>query len=135
MKTAYTTHGLLFENKDVAIIIGDYPDPIEAQVPMSPVITTLFICEKIYVNPDFNKHKIIDVQLGNFIGSNFDPEETIRNGSSFFEINCTFFENSEMELQIENRNFKLEHLSMELQQRIHKVAEEMYQDWLKVKHY
>jgi hypothetical protein len=127
MRTAYTTHGLLFESRDITVIVNDDPRPIE--IAIYPSIFT--IKGEIYIAPDFNKHNEIEC---NIILSNSKIElEDVRKNASVFFVEVFMSENYDPELSIKDRNFKLEHLSMELQERIHKTANEMYQDWLKVK--
>jgi hypothetical protein len=127
MKTSYTTHGLLFESKDVAIIVSNHFVPIEVEIYDS----AFTIKGEIYIAPDFNKHNEIECNII-LSNSRIDLEDVRDNASAFF-ISVTMSENEDPVLHVEGRNFKLEHLSMELQERIHKVANEMCIDWLKVK--
>lgn len=128
MKTAYTTHGLLFEDRDIAVIVSDEP---RKQFSLSIKEECLLIKGEIYIAPDFNKHEEIEC---NIILSNSKIElEDVRDNASAFFVSVTMSENEDPVLHVEGRNFKLEHLSMELQERIYKTANEMYIDWLKVK--
>lgn len=131
MKTAYTTHGLLFENKDVAIIVGNDPKPFKIDVSLDIPVFIYGLKGEIYIAPDFNKHNEIEC---NIILSNSKIElEDVRDNASVFFVGVDMETNHDPLCEVKDREFKLEHLSMELQQRIHKVANEMYIDWLKVK--
>jgi|GEM_PF-6227691 len=127
MKTAYTTHGLLFESKDVSIIVGDEPSPFKLEV---NEVVSLIECSKIYVEGNFNSHDFIEVDLSS-LTHDIEPEDL--GGYSHIEISVVMGGFNFPILEIKDRSFKLENLSMELQERIHKVANEMYIDWLKVK--
>lgn len=127
MKTAYTTHGLLFEDKDLAIVVGNDDDVIE--VMGSNYFDT--IEGEIYIAPDFNKHSEIEC---NIILNNSKIElEDIRDNASVFFVEVGLMEGEDPMLEIKDRKFKLEHLSMGLQARIMETANKMYNDWLKVK--
>lgn len=124
---AYTANGLLFEDYDASVIVGkSLPKELEVEIG-----TFLILVDQIFVNGDFNNHDKIEVQLGN-LSNNIDPED-IQEGCSYFNISVINEIGEEQILGIDDREFELEHLSMELQKRIHDKAEEMYQDWLKVK--
>ena len=121
---AYTTNGLIFEDYDVSIILGK-SQPKELEVETD---TFLIECDKIYVDGDFNKYDLITVQLGS-LSNGLEPEDI--NCFSHFEIEVCITESEDPDLQIKDRNFKLDDLSMELQARIVKVAEEMHNDKMK----
>lgn len=127
-KKAYTTHGLLLSDKDLAIVVGNNPNPIKVELPESVTVS----CDTIYVEGDFNRHDLITVQLGS-LSNGLEPEDI--NCFSHFEIDVQIFENDETDLQIKDRNFKLEDLSMDLQKRIYDVAEKMRADKMKFIHY
>lgn len=121
---AYTANGLLFEDYDASVIVGkSLPKELEVEIG-----TFLISLDQIFVNGDFNEHKIIEVQLGT-LSNGLEPEDI--NCYSYFEVDVTMSNGEYPVCEVKDRNFKLEHLSMELQKRIHDKAEEMYQDWLK----
>lgn len=124
---AYTVSGLIFEDYDASVIVGkSLPKELEVEID-----TFLISVDKIFIDGDFNTHNKITVQLGT-LSNNIDPED-IQDGCSFFEVSVINEVGEEQTLGIDDREFEIEHLSMELQKRIHDKAEEMYQDWLKVK--
>lgn len=124
---AYTSNGLIFEDYDASVIVGkSLPKELEVEIG-----TFLISVDKIFVNGDFNTHDKITVQLGN-LSNNIDPED-IQEGCSYFSVSVINEIGEEQTLGIDDREFELEHLSMELQKRIHDKAEEMYQDWIKLK--
>ena len=125
--TGYLTNGMLFKLNDVAIIASNNFIPIEVEI--NERHESHFIsCDKIYVDGDFNKYDLITVQLGS-LSNGSEPEDI--GGFSHFEIDVQIYNDGETDLQIKDRNFKLEDLSMELQARILKVAKEMYEDKMK----
>lgn len=129
---AYVTHGkgIVFSDKDLAVITGDSLDIYCLDKIGIPLIDISVFCDKIYVDGDFNTHDLITIQLGT-LSNGLEPEDI--NCYSHFEVDVTMSNGEDPVCEVKDRNFKLEHLSMELQKRIHDKAEEMYQDWLKVK--
>lgn len=126
MKKAFIAHGLLMVSKDLAIILSGNPSPTEVEVPEDEY---LIDCDKIHINPDYNHHDSIEVQLGNL--SDFLEVDDLNGFHTFFNVSVNMQENNDPETHIVSRGFIIENLSMELQKRIHDKAEEMYQDWLK----
>lgn len=125
--TGYLTRGVIFKRKDVSVVFGNTQVPVE--ITLNTDLFGLFVsCDQIYVDGDFNNHDLITVQLGT-LSNGLEPEDI--DCYSHFEIDVQIFENEETDLQIKDRNFKLEDLSMELQARIVKVAEEMRADKMK----
>ncbi len=124
---AYTANGLIFEDYDASIIVGkSLPKELEVEID-----TFLISVDQIFVNGDFNTHDKIEVQLGT-LSNNIDPED-IQEGCSYFNVSVINEIGEEQTLGIDDREFQIQDLTMELQKRIHDKAEEMYQDWLKVK--
>lgn len=127
---AYITKSILFNSNDLALIVGNDLDiyTIDPWIDGCPIVS----CDTIYVEGDFNRHDLITVQLGT-LSNKLEPEDI--DCFSHFEIDVQIFENDETDLQIKDRNFKLEYLSMELQKRIHDVAEKMRADKMKFINY
>lgn len=125
-KKAYTTHSLLLSDKDLAIVVGNNPNPIEVELPESVYVIQ---DDTTFVEGDFNRHDEIEVSMS-FLGEKIDSVD-VSDGESYFIVSVQIFENDETDLQIKDRNFKLEDLSIELQKRIHVVAEKMRDDKMK----
>lgn len=127
---AYVTYkkGIVFSDKDLAIITGNSLDIYCLDNIGIPLIDISVYCDTIYVEGDFNRHDLITVQLGS-LSNGLEPEGI--DCYSHFEVGVQIFENDETDLQVKDRNFKLEDLSMELQKRIHDVAEKMRFDKMK----
>lgn len=130
MKTAYTTHGLILWDKDLAIVTGNKPNPIEIEVAENVHIIQP---DTTFVEGNFNTYDEIEVSFS-FLGEGIDISD-ITQCSGFFCVAVQIFKDDETDLQIKDRNFKLEDLSMELQKRIHDVAEKMRADKMKFINY
>lgn len=130
---AYLTKGCVFIGSDESIIFsGNCSLICMMEFPRYDISEFLVSCERIYVEGSVieSAYNTIEVQMGT-LSNGLEPEDV--GGYSHFEVGVFMEENEDPICEVKDRNFKLEHLSMELQKRIHDKAEEMYQDWLKVK--
>lgn len=125
---AFIAKGIMFESEDVQFIIENTNVSIGIEIP-NAIDKLLVKCDKIYVDGDFNKHDLITVQLGS-LSNGLEPEDI--NCYSHFEIDVYIIPDEDPHLTIKDRNFKLEDLSIDLQTRIVKVANEMYDDKMKI---
>lgn len=126
MKKAFIAHSMLFNTKELAILICGSSIITEIEIPEHE---ELISCDKFFVNGDFVYYDAIEVQVNDL--SNFIDPTDLHQDSGYFEVKVSIEENEDPILTIKDRNFKLEDLSMELQERIHKVANEMYADKMK----
>lgn len=123
---AFIAHSIIFKSKESAIIIGGFSNPTEVEVSEFEELASI---ETIFVDPDFNHHNLIEVQTSR-LSNGIDPCD-LHDESGNFQVSVHINENEDPILTIKDRIFELEHLSMELQERIHKVANEMYEDKMK----
>lgn len=126
MKKAFTTHGLILRDKDLAIVTGNKPNPIEIDIPKD---VHAIQPDTIFVEGNFYTHDEIEVSFS-FNAEGIDIVD-ITYGSGDFLVEVDLQENEGATCEIKDRNYKLEDLSKELQLRILKVSNEMYADKMK----
>lgn len=130
--TGYLAHGLLTADKDLAVILTNNPNPAQAEFELENK-NELLSTPKYFVHGDFAGHDQIDVQICEL---NHKHAESLigENEYGFFYVDVDIYE-SETKMEIRDRNYKLEHLSMKLQEQIYQMSCDMAEDKAKYIHY